>query len=120
MRTALHHALKLAPHRFQPGNAALDLGQLFAGDAVGLLAGAVRPGGQVLQRTQIVQPEAQLAPVTDKAQLFQVIVVITALPAGRARRCVEHADGLVITNGRDFHTRERGQTADGKICHFSS
>ena len=82
VRTALDHALKLAPHRFQPGNAALDLGQLLAGDAVGLLAGTVRTRGQVLQRTQIIQPEAQFAAMTDEAQLLEMSIAIAALPAG--------------------------------------
>lgn len=115
MCTGPDHVFEIPLQRPQSGETALDFGELTARDGIGLLAGLVRPVGQLLQGSQIIQAEPQFTAVANEAQTVQMMGAIAPLPARGAWRFGHQANALVIADGRDFHPASGRKCPDGKI-----
>lgn len=94
------HPLKLCAQCFQTPDLGLDSGELSLSDAVGFDAGAGRIVGQVEQRADIVDFEAELPGVPDEGETSEIGVVVNPIVALVSRRLGKQSDLLVEPDSR--------------------
>jgi len=111
------HARHLRPQRREPRDLAVDVGQVGAGDHVGLGTGAVRLVGQVQELPDRIDLEAELPGVPNEAKTSLGSLVVGAAVGFRPRRRRHEAGLLIVANRRDLHVRPLGQNANRKFLH---
>src|SRR5262245_2853868 len=79
------HALELRAQRFEARDLALDVFEMRLGDAVGARARLLGPVAERQQLADRVEREAELARMADEREALQMLRVVNALIAGRAR-----------------------------------
>ena len=112
---ALHdHAFKFDLQGHQPGEAALNLGQLRARDGVGGGAGLVRIVRKAEEIADRFQRETQIAGVPDEGEPLQRLAAVEPLVAGAAFGLGQNADLLVVADRRHLHPGLRPELSDGQ------
>ena len=104
-----------ASKRCKPFEAALDIGQVRAGDPVGIVAGSLRIVREPQQIADGLDRKPQLAGVADEAQALQVVRAVGAVVARRAAGVGQEPDPLVVADRLDLGRSRRREITDPEL-----
>src|SRR5262249_40261290 len=108
------HPLELAAQRGERVDLPLHLGEMRAGDGVGLGAALLRTIAEREQLADRLERKSELARMANEGEALEMRVAIDALVAGRARGLGQKAQLLVVAQGLNLAARRARRLADGK------